>query len=238
MTEERVRDDVLLSAWLDGELEAEAALALEERLATDTELAARLRALQRVDEGLRALPEAAVPGGARDRLRARIEAEPQERRDAEPLRPAHAERPSRPPPLARPGRLRRSRLPAVVGLAAAAALLFLLLRPGSAPEPHWPEGLAGAPSQPAEPATPPALPERLAERTAPAGDAELAPEALDLERDWVAAVEPPSEEPVPALEAPTDEAELALDLAADDVPVVEVLDWLEALDELEGVERG
>ncbi len=240
MSDERAHDDVLLSAWLDGELDPVAARALEARIAAEPELAARLRAMQRVDEGLRALPEATVPAGLRERLRARI--------DAEPPATAHAESSDRPIPLAPPRLARRSRVPAGIGMAAAAALLFLLLRPGPVPEPHWPQGLAGGTPEPREGSPAPATPERLAERAAPDPAPDVTPRDLDLEREWIAALETPAQDDGSAAETPADEREpafdvadqreLALDVEAEDLPIVEVLDWLEALDELEAVERG
>jgi len=72
--EDRVPFEDELSAYLDGELDAEREAGLRAALEHDPRLAARLEALRAVDAGLRALPARPVPGDLRARLQARIEA--------------------------------------------------------------------------------------------------------------------------------------------------------------------
>ncbi|MCA9504933.1 MAG: hypothetical protein KC616_17725 [Myxococcales bacterium] len=66
--------DVLLSAWIDGELPEAEARALEARMAREPALARRAAALRRVDETLRGIEARPVPTDLRARLAARIEA--------------------------------------------------------------------------------------------------------------------------------------------------------------------
>ena len=67
--------DEELSAMMDGELAAEQEVALRERLAGDSQLAARLAELERVDAALAALPAAEPSAALRESLRSRIEAD-------------------------------------------------------------------------------------------------------------------------------------------------------------------
>lgn len=204
-------DDARLSAWLDGELDEDEARELAERVETDLALAARLRDFEQIDEELRALTPDPVPIDARDRLRSRIVSEAPQPAE---IRPSQAA----PPPLAAPRLPRRVRRQALAALAAAAALFLYLVRPSPEPVLPRPGGLADQ--------APPGEREALAHRETPSDEGTSAVAELPLERELLAEID-----------GPVDDGELA-DLAAEDLPVVEVLDWLEALDELDPVERG
>ena len=102
--------DEMLSALLDGELDAATERELRARLVSDAGLAQRLAELEAVDAQLRALPSPAVPNDLRDRLRARIE------RDDPPQ-----------DALAPPQRARRRWPAPAVGAALAAGLAIYLV---------------------------------------------------------------------------------------------------------------
>lgn len=257
-TDPRALDETLeaeLSALLDGELEPGRAAALRELVARSPEVAERLRALEAVGQALRAIPEPRVSSGVRARMRARIraedaagvpraETEPDPRR-ALPRRPGRASAPRR----------RRGLWGAVAAATAAAAALALWLAPrpelGGPPrgpsiaelspeptpvapeEPAAPESTAVAEATPPEPASePPDLePELMVALADPEPPETLAP------RELLPAPEPPSAKPRTAaseLEASDDELLLAMEIPADDLPLVEALDLLLALEETEG----
>jgi anti-sigma factor RsiW len=121
--------DALLSALLDGELDASTEASVRERIVREPALAERLASFERLGAALRELPAAQLPSDLADRMRARL-AE-REREDA-PLERA----PSRSPRRSAPPRRRRL-WPAVAGLssaAAAAAVALYLLSPAATPE--------------------------------------------------------------------------------------------------------
>jgi len=213
--------DEKLSALLDGELSATEQAELRARLERSPELRARLEALRQVDARLRALPARQVPGDLAERLRARIAAEP---READGAVDSLARAPraggrvgsGSAPGIRAPERAtspRRRGLLRAAALGVAAALLALLLVPRLAEEPTPDEApLAAEPVPHASP------PDALAE-LAPPGDAplsEVGPDLLGPHRDGRLAAGPPGE----------------------DLPVIEVLDFLEALDALEERGRG
>jgi len=108
-----------LSAFLDGELDAQTANEIAAHVASCTRCGARLEALRRVDADLAALPSPAIAGDLQQRLHARIAAD------------ASAQR--RGPP-------RRRRLPLlpVSAAAAAAATAVLYLAVGGEVPPELP----------------------------------------------------------------------------------------------------
>ena len=118
--------DGLLSALLDGELDASTEASVRERLAREPALAERLASFERLGVALRELPAPQVPSDLADRMRARL-AE-REREDASLERaPSRSHRRSAPP--------RRRRLwPVAAGLSAAAAAVALYLLVPAAPQ--------------------------------------------------------------------------------------------------------
>jgi anti-sigma factor RsiW len=71
----RDNDELLLSAYCDGELDAAAAAEFERRLATDESLKARYARLMSLRQAVRALPQADVPADLQARIQARLNAE-------------------------------------------------------------------------------------------------------------------------------------------------------------------
>jgi anti-sigma factor RsiW len=71
----RDNDELLLTAYCDGELDATAAAEFERRLASDGSLKARYSRLMSLRQGLRALPLADVPADLQARIQARLNAE-------------------------------------------------------------------------------------------------------------------------------------------------------------------
>jgi anti-sigma factor RsiW len=118
--------DEELSALIDGELPAARAEALRARVAAEPVLAARLRELESVDLALRALPEAQPHARLRARVRDRIAGDAGDG--------------------AAKGRLIRLPLWGGAALAAAAAVAFFLLSPGTTGVPVGPD--AGAALEP------------------------------------------------------------------------------------------
>jgi anti-sigma factor RsiW len=68
-------DELLLSAYCDGELDPVAASEFERRLAADESLKARYARLMSLRQAFRALPLAEVPSGLQARIQARLKAE-------------------------------------------------------------------------------------------------------------------------------------------------------------------
>jgi negative regulator of sigma E activity len=68
-------DTERLAAFLDGELDADEAAAVEAALAGDPRLRAELAAMRRADEALGSLPATELPSGFEARLRSRLDAE-------------------------------------------------------------------------------------------------------------------------------------------------------------------
>jgi len=68
-------DELQLNAYCDGELDPAAAMAFERRLAGDASLKARYDRLLSVRGSLRALPQAELPPGLRDRIQSALDAE-------------------------------------------------------------------------------------------------------------------------------------------------------------------
>jgi anti-sigma factor RsiW len=68
-------DELQLSAYCDGELDAVAAGAFERRMATDDKLRARYTRLMSLRQAMRALPQADVPSDLQARIQARLKAE-------------------------------------------------------------------------------------------------------------------------------------------------------------------
>jgi len=193
-------DDLLpfeedLSAYLDGELDAEREAAVRAELERNPRLAARLEALRSVDVGLSAASVPPVPADLRARLQARIDAEGAAKSPASaaPAAPASV----MPAPRTRrvaPARRRRWVSPpaiAAVAVAAAVALVLLVRRPV--------EDLP--PERVAEERAPEAPPPSLDEITAapPEPPVEIAAPGPGRE-----SIEPPSLQPGPeAIESPS-----------------------------------
>jgi len=71
----RDNDELLLTAYCDGELDPAAAAEFERRLETDESLKARYSRLMSLRQAVRALPLAAVPADLQARIQARLNAE-------------------------------------------------------------------------------------------------------------------------------------------------------------------
>lgn len=142
--EQPTDDGELLSAYLLGDLDEAQASALDERLAAEPPLAARLDATREAIEALSGLDAVSPPAGYTERLRTRLAAERAAVSDSDAARAAAAAQASRPSQVAqeqtavgdldaaRAGRARRWQplayaaavvLVAVVGLAALATVL-------------------------------------------------------------------------------------------------------------------
>ncbi len=122
-----------LTSYLDGELESDERRALEAELAEDAALRAELRALARNDEVLRSLPPTELPDGARERLDEALApvlrstltgTEPGTLR-AVAQAPTTSEALGGTDELARRRERRRGLLPALAGVAAAAAVIAI-----------------------------------------------------------------------------------------------------------------
>jgi len=200
-----------LSAWIDGELDAERRAAVEAHLASCRACAARVEELHAVDCALLALPAPAVGADLRERLARRLAAE---RRAPGPVR------------LEPPRRARRRFAPApALPMAAAAALaLFLVLRPAGSPEgPVESVPSAQAPEVPVAPSPPiaSAEPERPT--------AEPAPQLSKAEPQLAEQVAPaPAGGELEALDAEELAVVLELD-TIEDLPVIANLEVLERL---------
>jgi hypothetical protein len=109
-------DPERLAAYLDGDLDAAEAAALEAALARDPALRARLDAMRHADEALAALPAATPPPGYEARLRQAVDAELAVQLATDTPSPAASDE------LAA-RRARRSWVPAFAGAAAGVALL-------------------------------------------------------------------------------------------------------------------
>ncbi len=72
MSEDERRHDEDLSASIDGQLDPRREAELRAELAASPQAQARMRALSRVDEALRPLPETPVPAGIAEAVRGRI----------------------------------------------------------------------------------------------------------------------------------------------------------------------
>jgi anti-sigma factor RsiW len=225
--------DEELSAFLDGELEPARAEALRARLARSPALAARLAALRRVDDGLRALPARDVPDDLLGRVKAQeprgeppalaveaVEDAQAKLRVAEVrarLRRArrHAGRARRP----------RRRLALAVGAAAAAALLALALWTAPLPGRRGPERIP-----PSARAPRPATPDRVARAPQPPAAAPRRQEPGPAAPE-VAGADPLAAAPELGLpEIADDELAVALELdALEDLELIERLDFLQFL---------
>ena len=249
--------DAELSALLDGELEAEAAQALRAQMIEEPALAERLADLAAADGTLRQWGEEQLPAPERlialkEKLQARIEAEPADSEEPLDSRPAHQAQVFHLPA--------RWRAPLAAALAAGLAL-FILARPGEevAPQPSTPLD-----SSMALEAAPPFNSEAPASLAAPSQPAPIPDEALDTvpllaqEPSPVELTQPPQIEtsiaaqrvemkqepgsPQQTLETPfpeADEMELAVVLEYEmlaDLDVIENLDLLERLSILDGPE--
>lgn len=219
------RDDERLSAFLDGALEPGEAERLRAELRRSAPLRARLEALRGVDAALRALPERPLPADLRARLDARLDARlaaaraPGDEATAAPGAPA-----ARGGAPRRPRRARR--LAVLAAAAAAAALLALWLRAGAPPQ----EG----PPVARRPEPPPAVPGPGEGRSSSgppaaelAGPSEAAPRQ---ETGTPGGPDAPAAETLASLEEDLERPE--------DLAVIEMMDWLEALGEIDGGGRG
>ncbi|MCP3985498.1 MAG: hypothetical protein GY723_14000 [bacterium] len=195
-----------LSAYLDGELSAEDEDRLREAIAASPGLASKLAELERVDAALAAVPVPEVPAAVKARLRASIAAQGVA-------------------PSARPPRRRRRSFVMAVAAAAAAAVLVWLVLPRAADDPLIAAVPTPAAVQPIAEAPVPDAVQLIAE--APVPDAvQLIAEAPVPEVD--------STSILPDLLAPGDSVEVLVgELDAEDVAVVEVLEWLAVLEGLE-----
>ncbi len=122
-----------LTSYLDGELDSDERRALEAELAEDATLRAELRALERSDEVLRSLPPTELPDGARERLdealapvlRSTVTGTEAETLRAVTQAPTTSEALGGTDELARRRERRRGLLPALAGVAAAAAVIAI-----------------------------------------------------------------------------------------------------------------
>ncbi|MCP5055310.1 MAG: hypothetical protein GY937_01140 [bacterium] len=197
-----------LSAYLDGELSAEDEARMREAIAASPELARRLAELESVDAALAAVPTPAVPAGAQARLRERIATDVASPR-AQTVGAAAA-------PGVRAPR-RRSRVLAMAAAVAAAALLAWLILPRAGEE----SSLVAEQPAPVAPAPSPST----TVEPDPASDRQVADGSIH---------EAAPEEDLPDLLAPEEIGEdFDGELDPEDVAVVEVLEWLAALEALE-----
>ncbi len=233
-----------LSAYLDGELDPAAAEAMRERLDGDPSLAEALRALEGVDTALRAIRAPEITPALAERVRARIADE----RGKAPVLPLRRRGGG---VTSRPVRLRPALLTAAALAAAVALALLIRGQIRSGPEPTF------------APLPDPAVPheQRLEERAIPSGQERelLAPTLPEAPTPTPSPAPPevvvPRRKPPPpapgriaerapdAIEAATDE-ELALALElevlgagavqAEDLAIIEQLDFVEMLRDLEG----
>jgi anti-sigma factor RsiW len=122
--------DALLSALLDGELDAATESSLRDRLAREPALAERMASFERLTESLRELPAPSVASDLSDRMRARVV---ESERDAVLITPAIDSSSRSRGRGATPQRRRFAG--AALGLAvAAAAIALYLLTPAAPPE--------------------------------------------------------------------------------------------------------
>ena len=125
---------------LDGELDAQQASSLRERIAREPALALRLAVFERVGGALRALPAREVPADLAARLHARLAAQP--RQQSAPASSATATRLLRAPA----SRSRRRWTAAAALSAAAAALALYFAVPSAVPPSRTPQVAETPPS--------------------------------------------------------------------------------------------
>ena len=163
-----------LSAYLDGELDAEREAQVRAELARRPALTARLAELREVDARLRALPAAAAPDDLRARLQERIDA--QERRASGWTARA---------PTRRSRWLSAPRIAAAAVAAAAVALMILVGRPVSdrstervvaEPVPEVPTRIVEQPV--------PEVPTRVVAEAPPVDLSAANDEELEIAMDW------------------------------------------------------
>ena len=220
--------DEQLSALLDGELEPRDEARLRGAIERDPALARRLRELEGVDAALRALPTPAASPDLRARLQARIDASGGAISEPPPRRGRGHTAGGRRAPARRPGW--QARVGLAAGLALAAALLAWL----ALPHPPTPGSTPAAQAPRAE--LPPPAPS-IAEPSPSA----LPPESGDAATS-LASQGAPDSSPAIAPSPPSPGADSSVgvgagssmaNLSTEDVAVIEVLDWLDALGEIE-----